>query len=76
MSKGHTYRIRVSGRISLEWQDWLGGLEIQPGEITTLVGRLPDNSALYGVLEHLASLNVTLISVEQLADDSNSPEEI
>lgn len=75
MSNSPTYKIRVAGRISLEWQDWLGGLEIQPGEITTLVGRLPDNSALYGVLEHLANLNVTLLSVEQIANDCSDTEE-
>jgi hypothetical protein len=63
------YQIRVAGRISPEWRDWLGGMEIQPGDISLLVGSLPDDSALYGVLANLASLNMTLISVQRISED-------
>jgi hypothetical protein len=62
----YTYRIRVEGRVAPEWQDWFGGLEVIPsGAETLLIGSLPDNAALQGVLVHLANLNLGLISVER-----------
>jgi hypothetical protein len=63
----YVYRIVVEGRISSEWQGWFGGLTISPkGEETLLEGSLPDASALYGTLNNLASLNLTLVSVERV----------
>ena len=60
----YTYEIRVEGHIPADWLDWFDGLEvISRDEETRLVGSLPDNPALLGVLAHLASLNLALISV-------------
>jgi hypothetical protein len=62
----YEFQIRIEGRIPQEWQDWFSGLSILPdGEETLLVGSLPDHAALQGVLTHLASLNLALISVER-----------
>jgi hypothetical protein len=76
MAKDPIFKIRVAGRVSPEGQDWLGGMQILPGETSLLVGRLPDNSALYGVLSNLASLNMTLISVERLDEGDEAQEEV
>lgn len=69
------YRIRVTGRLDLGWSEFLGGLaiEIHDGEggegtevTTELTGPLADEAALMGVLEHLYSLRIPLLSVECL----------
>ena len=61
-----TYRIRIEGCISMEWQDWFADMEIIcDGEQTQLIGVLADSAALYGVLQALANLNLPLISVER-----------
>ncbi len=62
----YEYRIRVEGPLPSAWQNWFNDMTIlQTEEGTLLVGCLPDNSALQGVLTHLASLNLALISVER-----------
>jgi len=69
------YRIRVGGRLASEWSDRLGGLKVTVWEtageeaFAELSGRLADEAALMGVLEHLYSLGVPLLSVERLGID-------
>ncbi len=63
---GYEYRIRVDGRISPKWADWFGDMQIrEEGETTLLEGVLPDQSAVYGILNNLSNLNLPLISVER-----------
>ena len=65
-----TYRIRVKGHLDDRWSDRLGAMEISPidqaegGPATVLVGWLPDQAALCGVLNALYNLHLSLISVE------------
>jgi len=65
------YRVKVAGRIPLEWSDCLMGMNItasgdeNDGQ-STLVGRLPDQAALSGVLNLLYERHVPLLSVECL----------
>jgi len=57
--------IRVRGTLTGDWSAWFAGLRQQsdaPGE-TTLVGSLPDQAALFGVLALIRNLNLQLISV-------------
>jgi hypothetical protein len=62
----YEYRICVEGHISPEWQDWFCNMTIiSENQNTLLIGCLPDNPALIGVLNHLASFNLALISVER-----------
>ena len=58
-------QIRVKGHLSAQWADWFGELEIknQPDGNAELSGPLPDQAALYGVLNQLRDLGVALISV-------------
>ena len=65
-----TYRIRIKGYLDDSWSDRLGGMAIKVMEQaedapeTILVGWLPDQAALCGVLNALYSLNLALLSVE------------
>ena len=61
----HIYEIRVKGHLDTSWADWMGGLAIvhQPNGETLLVGSLPDQAALHGVLNRLRDLGIPLISV-------------
>ena len=66
-----TYRIRVQGRLDHSWTDLLGGMRIIPdtireGQVTILIGHLPDQAALSGVLNTLYERHVPLLSVENL----------
>ena len=67
-----TYRIRIRGCLNDSWSDRLGGMEIKVIEQaedapeTILVGWLPDQAALCGVLNALYNLNLALLSVEQI----------
>jgi hypothetical protein len=65
-SKVYQYDIQVEGTISSEWQDWFGGMKISKHADTTHIsGRLPDQTAVYGILNRLAGLNLALISVQR-----------
>jgi hypothetical protein len=57
--------IRVKGHLSSQWTDWFGGLEIknQPGGEAVLSGSLPDQAALYGVLNRMRDLGLVLVSL-------------
>jgi hypothetical protein len=57
--------IRIKGHLDPSWHDYLEGLEIvQEADGTTrLCGILQDQSALYGVLNMMSQLNLTLLSL-------------
>jgi hypothetical protein len=58
--------IRIKGHLDPSWQDYLEGLEIvQEADSTPrLCGALQDQAALYGVLNLLSQLSLTLLSLE------------
>jgi hypothetical protein len=64
--------IRVKGHLSSQWADWFGGLEIenQPNGEAVLSGPLPDQSALYGILNRIRDLGLTLVAVSCVEPDS------
>ena len=59
--------IRIKGHLDPSWQEYLEGLEImQEADGTTrLCGILQDQPALYGVLNMMSQLNLTLLSLER-----------
>jgi len=59
--------IRIQGHLDLSWQEWLEHLQIVHEEAGTsrLSGTLPDQAALYGVLQKLDRLSLTLLSLER-----------
>ena len=58
--------IRIKGNLDSCWQDYLEGLEIvrEADGTSRLSGILQDQAALYGVLNMLSRLSVTLLSLE------------
>lgn len=67
MTKPCVYEIRVKGALADRWSDWFEGLEVcvEPAGETILKGKLVDQSALFGVLTRIHSLNLELISVSR-----------
>ena len=62
------YRICFKGHLDLSWSAWFDGLTIthEPNGETVLAGPLPDQAALYGLLEKARNLNLTLVSVVEI----------
>ena len=66
------YRIEVQGRIDASWSDWLDRMTIRYGQdaaggpVTVLLGRVPDQSALRGLLSKIWNMNLSVIAVKRL----------
>lgn len=74
MDKPTFYEIRINGHLASVWADWFIGLKIdnlENGE-TLLSGYLPDQAALHGVLNRVSTLNLTLISVNAVSEESRN----
>ena len=69
------YEIRMQGTLGEDWLDWFDGMTmgVCPDEdgnpVTTLTGRVVDQSALQGILSRISSLNLPLISVTRVRED-------
>ena len=63
-----TYEIRVEGLVDELWSDWFNGMTITyvNDAETILMGELPDQTALHGVLERIRDLGLNLISVRRV----------
>jgi hypothetical protein len=57
--------IRVKGHIDEDWSEWFEGFVITHNEAdeTILMGSIPDQTALYGMLAKLRDLGLSLVSV-------------
>jgi hypothetical protein len=62
------YRICVKGYLGPEWSEWFDGLTITQDENgnTLLSGLIVDQAALYGLLNKIRDLGLTLLSVTLL----------
>ena len=75
--KPATYRIRVTGHIDDSLSGHLGGMIITRAftadsrPLTILVGHLPDQAALSGVLNELYEMHLPLLTVESLSVGAN-----
>ena len=64
------YQVRVEGTLDQRWTEWFEGLQIaSEGQQTVISGLLPDQSALYGVLNKVRDLGMCLVSVHRLTTD-------
>ncbi len=67
-----TYRLQVQGRLDATWSDWFGGMNVTVKDkddgpaITTMTGVIPDQAALYGLLNRLRDLGLLLLEVRHL----------
>jgi hypothetical protein len=68
MTEPAHYTIRVKGHLSEQWADWFGGLKLEnlPDGHAVLSGVLPDQSALYGVLNRIRDTGLTLVSLNRV----------
>ena len=70
------YEIRVRGTLSERLLSAFPGLTARVrGGMTVLVGRLPDQAALYGVLERLESLGLELVAISSRAGKSSGSDD-
>ena len=65
------YRVKVQGHLPLDWSEFLMGMNItvcdrELQRFSILVGRLPDQTALAGVLSTLYEQHFPILSVECL----------
>jgi hypothetical protein len=64
-----SYQIKITGVLDQSWSDWLGNVDMisekaeNGSMITTLNVYENDPARLFGVLDHIRDLNITLISV-------------
>jgi hypothetical protein len=57
------------------WQEAFSGWVLQTTEnYTVLSGDVPDQAALYGLLDHLRDLNLTIISIDQIDETQEGKE--
>jgi hypothetical protein len=75
MDESAYYKIRVKGQLSEQWADWFDRLTLEnlPDGYAELFGTLPDQSALYGVLNRVRDIGLTLISVNRVDEGENNP---
>lgn len=65
------YEIKVAGDLDARWSQWFGGLDVSSkteGE-TVIRGPTRDQAELYGILNKLRDLGLTLISVRRIGDN-------
>ncbi len=67
------YIIRIKNHIDSNWENWLEGMRITHKDdgVTVLSGYVVDQSALYGILEKIHSLNLSLISVQKVDSEKH-----
>lgn len=68
------YRIQIHGHLHQRWSAWLYDFEVThlADGTTMLIGDLPDDAAVYGLLSRLRDTGLTLVSfdiVDQAAPD-------
>jgi hypothetical protein len=68
-----SYHIRVKGQVGPEWSEWFDGMTITYDETneTILFGQVVDQAALYGILNKIQALGLTLLSVLREAPPSS-----
>ncbi len=57
--------IQIQGHLDSQWMEWLDGLEFTYTESgdTILIGCIPDQAALYGLIARLRDLGIKIISM-------------
>ena len=68
------YEIRVAASLDESWSQWFAGMRLEPLEdaTTRLIGDLPDQAALHGVLAQVRDLGLEIITVARVHDDGEA----
>ncbi len=61
------YQIRISASLNPDWAFWFEDFLIEEEEDGTcsLIGRIEDQAALYGLITKISNLGLIIISLEQ-----------
>lgn len=63
------YRLRLQGRVSALWHDWLKDpVAAFEGEQTVVTGTVRDQAGLFGLISFVRDLGLPLVSVEYVPD--------
>ncbi len=70
------YELKIKGYLDPSWSDWFAGLTLThlETEETLLSGTVPDQAAMFGLLERIRDLNLTLLSVTRGSPPAQSIE--
>ena len=70
------YSIVIKENLDNQWADWFVGLTISINECneTVLTGFMTDQAELHGVLTRVRDLGLTLISVDRVHPDGETPQ--
>lgn len=62
------YEIKIEGQVDPQWSEWLGGLAINHNGSgnTLLIGEIPDQAALHGILVKIRDLGLPLVSLRRM----------
>ena len=65
---GGLYEIKIIGHLDQDWSEWLGDFQVIPeGEGNTLlIGVIPDQAALHGLLVKIRDLGLPILSLQRL----------
>ncbi len=64
------YQMKVKGELGTQWSEWFKGMTIESeGSVTTITGKVIDQSALHGLLVRIRDLGLPLISVIRVKPD-------
>lgn len=65
---GDRYEIWVKEPIDSSWSEWLEDFKLtrMEGQVTRMTGCVKDQTALYGLLNQLRDLNLTLLLVRRM----------
>jgi len=63
------YQIKIQGHLDPCWSEWFENMTIAhlTEDTTTLKGSVMDRASLYGILNKLRDMGLTLLSVEALS---------
>lgn len=65
------YRFKINGKIGTWQEEWFDTMTITPGTDHTIIeGTVLDQAQLHGILNMIRDLNLELISLSQLSEDS------
>ncbi|OGO15782.1 MAG: hypothetical protein A2Z14_00505 [Chloroflexi bacterium RBG_16_48_8] len=64
------YEIRVKGKLGDRWSVWFDDFEISvEKDKTVLSGQITDQAALHSLLNKIRDVGLTLVSIQQVADN-------
>jgi hypothetical protein len=63
--------IRIKGLLDKKWEDWFDLNIKHEAESTVISGEIQDEAALHGILNQIRDLNLKLVSVTPLENESD-----